>query len=232
MNVYPHQIRLRGPWECEAAGQPARHVTMPARWGAGELADLHGRLRFRRRFGYPGRIDAEERVWLTCADIAGMGVIWLNGQSLRPHEKDFEHDVTTLLKSRNELVIEVGTPDAVSGWWGEVALEIRRTAFLRGLKGWLKGEEGGTRLYVTGEVVGTSDRPLELYALLGQRTVLYAKVDAAPEGRPFHLISDALGPCSSDADGSRAGSLPRHIRIDLIDGGVIWYATEIRLMPL
>src|SRR5438128_996759 len=80
--MYPHHIRLRGPWECEpliravrrpdGAVQtlsgpvpPARRVRMPCHWLTGDLADFTGRVRFRRRFGYPGQIDAHARVWPT-----------------------------------------------------------------------------------------------------------------------------------------------------------------------
>jgi hypothetical protein len=219
MSVYPHCIRLRGPWECEAAGQPARRVTMPCRWGEGALAELRGRVRFRRRFGYPGRIDSEERVWLTYTAIVGMREVWLNEYALGRHAETFEHDATALLRPRNELVIEVEPPIEPGSLWGEVALEVRRTAFLRGLKGCLKNEDGGTRLHVAGEVVGTSERPLELYVLLGGRTVIYSTVTAAPEGHAFAMVSDAI---ASQASSSA-------LRVDLIDGGVIWYAAAVAL---
>src|SRR5262245_97069 len=66
--MYPHRIRLRGPWECQPLapdGPPPRRVTLPCRWADGGLGDFRGPVRFRRRFGYPGRLDAHERVWLT-----------------------------------------------------------------------------------------------------------------------------------------------------------------------
>src|SRR5579885_2874724 len=49
--MYPHRIRLRGPWECEPPGGPPVVVTMPCHWAAAGLADLGGRFRCRRRFG-------------------------------------------------------------------------------------------------------------------------------------------------------------------------------------
>ena len=64
MTRYPHRIRLRGPWECEPLERqplgdlPApRRMTLPCRWADGGLPDFTGRVRFRRRFGYPGQID-------------------------------------------------------------------------------------------------------------------------------------------------------------------------------
>ncbi len=143
--MYPHRIRLRGPWECEplvrfttsSEGQveirtdnlpPPRRMTMPCRWNEGGLIDFAGRVRFRRRFGYPGRIDSDERVWLTLAGADAIAEVSLNGRFLGRHEgaeEPFEFDVTILLQDRNELTVEVESPTAQGGLWGEVALEIR-----------------------------------------------------------------------------------------------------------
>jgi hypothetical protein len=228
MNVYPHRIRLRGPWACEplrglapgAPVPPPRHVTMPCRLAEAGLEGFAGRVRFRRRFGYPGRIDPWERVWLTFAGVGGPAEVWLDGQRLGREEGAFEHEVTALLRPRNELVVEVEAADDRGGLWGEVALEMRRAAFLRNLRAWLAGEEAGLRLHIEGEVAGTSERPLELYALLDGRTVLYTTVEAAPEGRPFHVASHTLEP--------GPGQAPL-IRVDLVDGAVIWYGVEVQL---
>src|SRR6516162_1600298 len=90
--MYPHRIRLRGPWECEPLRQqggnaeqalpPPFRMTMPCRWSEGGLPDFSGRVRFRRSFGYPGRIDTHERVWLTFAGIGGEAEIRLNDHLL------------------------------------------------------------------------------------------------------------------------------------------------------
>jgi hypothetical protein len=231
MTVYPHRIRLRGPWECEpiaaATGDtplpPALRMTVPCRLAEGGLAGFAGRVRFRRRFGYPGRIDSYERVWLTFGGVGAAAEVWLNGERLGRHEEaegPFEHEVTPLLRPRNELVVEVEAPDDRGGLWGEVALEVRRTAFLRKLRAWLTAAAEGQRLQVAGEVVGTSERPLELYALLGGRTVLYASVSAAPQGKPFYQASGPLG---------LSGTVRDPIRVDLVDGPVIWYAAAVPL---
>ncbi len=143
--MYPHRIRLRGPWECEplarfvigADGQketmttnlpaPCR-MTMPGRWSERGLKDFSGRVRFRRHFGYPGRIDENERIWLTFAGIEGTTEVWLNGQFLGRHEQTmqpFESEVTELLDDRNELRVEVEGEATSGGLYGEVAMEIR-----------------------------------------------------------------------------------------------------------
>jgi hypothetical protein len=232
--MYPHRIRLRGPWEYEplarrgsSAGAPlppAGRMTMPARWGAAGLPDFAGRVRFRRRFGYPGRLDEFERVWLTFAGIEGTAEVWLNAQHLGRHEGPgpFESPVTPLLRPRNELVVEVEAPADDGGLWGEVALEVRRTAFLRPGRVWATRSGEAAGLHVTGEVVGTSERPLDLYVLLDNATVFYTTVEADPAGRRFHAVAEGL-----TAERWRAGGGHGHeVRIELIDGATVWYRVE------
>ncbi|HEV3255599.1 MAG TPA: hypothetical protein VG013_01840 [Gemmataceae bacterium] len=136
--MYPHRIRLRGPWDYEPLARTVTsdeplplkgRVTMPAREDEGGLANFAGRVRFRRRFGWPARIDVHERVWLTFAGVEAVADVWLNGQSLGRHEGSgpCEFDVTALLQIRNELTVEVEAASG-SGLSGEVALEVRDTA--------------------------------------------------------------------------------------------------------
>jgi hypothetical protein len=190
-------------------------MTMPCRWADGGLPDFAGWVRFRRRFGYPGRIDSYERVWLTFAGVGGAAEVRLNGQLLGRHDGPwpFELEVTPLLQARNELTVEVDALAGDGGLWGEVALEVRCTAFLRGVRVWLT-EEGRPDLHAVGEVVGTAERPLDLYVIRGRSTVAYTTVEAAPEGRPFHLVAEGV----SDA---AAG-----VRVELVNGATVWYAWE------
>src|SRR5262245_22574758 len=156
--MYPHRIRLRGPWQCEplarAADQadlplpPPCRMTLPCRWSEGGLGDFAGRVRFRRRFGYPGQIDSSERVWLTFAGAEAVADVWLNGHFLGRNtgpEKPFELEVTRLLQRRNELTVDVEGPVG-GGLWGEVAMEIRCTAFLRAVRAWLEMAGGKVSL--------------------------------------------------------------------------------------
>jgi len=209
--VYPHRIRLRGPWQCEPLGGPApRTMTLPCRWAEGGLEGFAGTVRFVRRFGYPGRIDDFEHVWLTCAGITGRASVSLNGQLLgRPDDPSsgFEYEITPQLRERNELSIEVEA-GADGGVWGEVALEVRRTAFLRDVE--MKWQGG--RLHVSGEVAGTAERPLELYVVVDRSTAAYGKAKA---GERFTLVSEPLALAS------------RHsIRVDLVDGATVWYTLD------
>lgn len=134
---YPHRIRLRGPWHCEPLARsnstdplpaPCR-MNLPCRWGDGNLGNFAGRIRFRRHFGLPTRLEPQEHVWLTFAGMEGEAEIWLNSQPLVSKSKTgepFEFEVTGLLQIRNELRMEVTAPDGEGGPWGDVALEIRR----------------------------------------------------------------------------------------------------------
>jgi hypothetical protein len=222
--VYPYRIRLAGPWEyqlLERAGggelPPPGRMTMPCHWQDGGLDDFAGRVRFVRRFGRPRRLDPHERVWLTFAGIGGSAAVDLNGTPLggRDRPGPFEFDVTALLRERNELRVDVESSGPDAGLWGLVALEVRGPAFLRGVE--VRPAEDGTgRLRVKGEVVGDAGRPLELYVLADGATALYTNVEAGPEGRPFDVVTE---------ERPGAGG-PVRVRVDLVEGGVTWYAVE------
>jgi hypothetical protein len=183
---------------------------MPCRWSEGGLSGFAGRVRFRRRFGYPGRIDDAERVWMTFAGVTGHAGIHLNGRLLGSPDdpaQGFEYEVTPLLQARNELIVEIeaGTD---GGLWGEVALEIRRTAYLRQVRIQVKEH----RLQVEGEIVGSAERPLDLYVILDRSTVASTVADA---GRSFSLVSEPIS-----VQGSHT------VRVELVDGATVWYTLE------
>jgi hypothetical protein len=225
--MYPHRIRLRGPWVCQplphAPGGPAPppfRVTMPCRWADAGQADVAGRVRCRRRFGYPGRLKAHERVWLTFAGVADRACVTLNDTPLGQVEGDTpaEFEVTALLGPRNELVVDVEGPGGQGGLWGEVALEVRCTAFLRGVRAEAVGDGGVFALHVAGEVVGVADGPLDLYVILGRSPLSEARVTARAEGTPFHLAVGGL-------DRQRlAGETA--VQVDLVNGATVWYTAR------
>jgi hypothetical protein len=208
--VYPHCIRLRGPWECESpAGGPPRRVTLP---GPGAT----GPVRLRRRFGYPGRIDASERVWITFVGFDGEAAVVLNGTPLGGFRAAGEFEATTLLRSRNELLIDTG-----AATWGEVALEVRAPAFLRGVRVEAAERGGAVALHAQGEIIGTSDGPLELYVVLDRSSVAYAVAGPGP----FHLTAEGLDRRPWDERPEGLG--PRPVaRVDLVRGATVWYRVE------
>ena len=230
--MYPHRIRLRGPWTCEpqfrwdeSVGRstldlprPFR-MTMPGRWQDGGLDDFRGGVRFTRPFGYPGRIDDYERVWLTFAGVEGQARATLNGELLGAWAGDagsVEFDVTRRLGPRNTLIVDVESPSPTGGLWGEVALEVRATAYLRDVQFRVAGE-ALPQVCASGLVVGSAARPLELYLFAANRFLTYDTIEPSSGGRRFELV----------------GTLPTTpanptipVRIELVDAATIWYVVE------
>jgi hypothetical protein len=200
--MYPHRIRLRNPWRCEPSS-------------------FTGRVRFCRSFGYPGRIDAHERVWLTFAGIGGAAEAHLNNHPLGHIATASELEVTPLLRPRNELVLEVEGTAEQGGLQGEVALEVRCTAFLRDLRpsAILTGDR--VELRISGLVVGMAERPLEVYVLLDRSVVGYQVLTAAAEGQPFAIIVSDVPLEKWESSEGRFSALP--VQVDLVNGAVVWY---------
>lgn len=125
---YPHRIRLRGPWDCQAAAGTWR-VVMPCVWRDTPLAGASGRVIGSRTFGWPSRLADDERVWLTFQDVRGSFTVFLNHDFVcrrtEPRAGSFATEITPFLMARNTLVVQfesVGEDDTL----GEVALEVRR----------------------------------------------------------------------------------------------------------
>jgi hypothetical protein len=183
---------------------------MPCRWRDCGLGDFTGTVRFTRRFGYPGRIDDYERVWLTFAGVAGSAFVCLNSTTWGPCASPCEFEVTRLLGERNLLKVDVEGSGGDAGLWGEVALEVRRTAYVRNLN-----FAAAEVLHVSGEVAGTAEGTLELYVLLDNRTVAYAAVQA---GRAFEIASKPI-----EWHGAHV------VRVDLVQGASIWWTEDRRI---
>lgn len=224
--MYPHRIRLRGPWECELADSAGGRasakfsVTFPARLSDEKVGAGPGRLRLRRRFGWLAPLGEHERVWLTFAGLDGHSEVMLNDTLLGEHEgpEPFEFEVSRLLRHRNELVVEVKTLPAGARRRTEVSLEVRCTAFLRQVEAQIAERESGPRLRVVGEIVGTSDRPLELYVLWAGSTISYTTIEPAPAGKPFEVVVDGF------PTGYLSGSSElNQLRVELINGASVWY---------
>jgi hypothetical protein len=217
--MYPHRIRLRGPWEYEAHDVPvgeessAGRVIMPCDCWDGPA----GRVTFRRRFGYPGRIDSHERVWLVFDAVPTAMRVTVNGTDLGTHGGTLEVDVTHLLGGRNELVADVPELAPGSRLWDEAALEVRCTAYLRNVKVTRSG--GG--IHATGEVVGTAEGPLELYLVADRSPAGYARVDPAGGVQAFTLRAEGR---------NREGEPISQVTIELVQGAVVWYTVQ-RAVP-
>jgi hypothetical protein len=207
---YPHRIRLRGPWQCSREGDESGswRVTMPCRFKDAGLSGFRGTARFLRKFGYPGRIDTFEHVWLIFEGCIGCVEVHLNGQKLG---QIGSYDVTSLLTERNHLEVWIQGDSDEAGLWGEVALEIRRDAWLTDLQ----TARTETSLFVTGKVTGLSTQPLELYTLVGGRHADYRTIQPCPEGQPFRIqLLDVVA----------AGQT---VRVELVHISSIWYVAEV-----
>jgi hypothetical protein len=191
----------------------ARRVTMPGRWTDFGLAGFRGAARFVRKFGYPGRADpANEHIWLTLADCIGCQEVRLNGQLLSPSSGAYlAFDVTQIMSERNqvEVLIQGDTDDA--GLWGEVAMEIRRHAYLVDVR----VERSGSTLVVTGTAVGTSPQPLDLYVLVDNRHADYRTIAPNPAGEPFRI------------ELTEVESSHQLVRVEMIHISAIWYGVEL-----
>jgi hypothetical protein len=212
--MYPHRIRLRGPWELHRQGEVDR-VNMPARWIDLGWIDGPWNAKLTRRFGLPKTLDDYERVWITCSGFSD-SVQWsLNGKSIGEFSEKssyVEMEVTGQLFQRNELAVLIQSESADGGLYGEVALEIRGSYFLRDIQ--------ITKETLTGFVVGEPKAPLELYVLRSGRTVRYEHVSAAPDGQPFSFEVANLE--SEPA----IGDFPLW-RIELVEGANRWFTMDL-----
>lgn len=217
--MYPHRIRLRGPWEYrgEESASP-RRITMPCRWRDLGVEASTVRVQCQRRFGLPRQLDPYERVWLVFETATAIQSVDLNAHLLaRGTATSCEFDVTEFLRDRNLLTLEVSNPGEDAPLWEEVALEIRCQAFLRGLRIVVMPGAEQAILSVRGEVVGEAPPPLDLYVLHENRTILYALVAA---GQSFAVESEPLPRDQIKRDAV--------LRVDLVCGAVIWHTLEVQ----
>jgi hypothetical protein len=183
-------------------------MTMPCRWREGGLGDFAGKVQLVRRFGIPRRLDPHERVWLTFAGVAEVAEVSLNSQFLGRREGSagpIEFEVTALLSQRNTLTVLLEAASGDGGLWGEVALEIRATAFLRGCR-----LNIGPPSTVTGQAVGTAERALDLYLLIDGATKGYATVEPLAAGQEFQVTCEQAPQQGSE------------LSLELVNGGVVW----------
>jgi hypothetical protein len=169
-----------------------------------------GEVQLRRRFGYPGQIDPDERVWLVVERPARPLAVSLNGERLGECADTTQWDVTARLAARNELLVV--TEASAGEPWAEVEMEVRRTAYLRELCVWAEGQ----RVFASGEVVGHADGLLDLYVVADRRTAAYLTVSASENGTRF----ETSGECDS---------APQFVKVELVQGSVAWYTAEIDL---
>ncbi len=187
--MYPHRIRLRGPWNADG-----KKVQMPGPWPD------PGPVRIARAFGYPGRIDDFERVWLVAENLHRPASVVLNGNILGDAD---EWNVTSLLRPRNLLEIEMPTAPTAGPLWEEVVLEVRCSAYLKNVR------VMGTQLL--GEILGECSGPLEVYAMIDGRHAGYQMFPGVDGVQAFAVELAETG---------------RSLRVDLVNISSVWFRVE------
>lgn len=209
--MYPHRIRLRGPWEA-TVGERATQLHLPRDWNEFVSVAAAEVVRLRRHFGAP-RLDADERAWI---DIwhARPKHIAFNKRTIEIADRPFE--ITSDLLERNEL--ELGLIATPGSECPEIALEIRGRAYLESLR---VGALNPLCYMVYGKVVDlAASARLELHVLADGRPVVYRELRGSPEGTDFEveIVKDP------DAAPPRRGS-PTW-RVELIEGPQIWHRAD------
>jgi hypothetical protein len=127
-----HRIRLRGPWQLQAAAPGSavsRSIPLPARIGAFSEAGARS-VRLSRRFNRPTNLASTDRISLVIDRLPEGAQVTLNGTRLeRESRAAGEPSVfpTSRLQLHNLLTIEfevASIPAAGDEVWGDVALAI------------------------------------------------------------------------------------------------------------
>jgi hypothetical protein len=116
---------------------PGGKTPMPADWGALLGADFRGRVRYLRRFHAPTNLDVRDSVFLTFDGVDLRGEVTLNRAALGAIDGPLaaaRFDITSLLKLRNQLIVEVELPPL------DVAREQELRAGRAGSPGGIVGE--------------------------------------------------------------------------------------------
>jgi|GEM_PF-415199 len=242
--MYPHRIQLKGPWDFQlgnAWSADTRHeprsqtIRLPCRFADVGLTGINDPVSLVRRFGRPREVSDYERLWITCAGADYLSHWYLNGDLLGSHIgafDPFEFEVTSSLRSRNELRVLVECPDGTvlpsgepvwrgalppgGGLWGTVALEIRRESCLRDLCVWPWHGDSGIELRIGGMIHSEHPGPVELYVLLDGAPLSHQVI----ERRSGEVAFDVSCSTPSRAEPSSEHIL-REVKVELIQGAAL-----------
>lgn len=131
--MYPHAIRLRGPWQVEPLdGTPTfsidgrrSQMTVPGFWRDFGLPDYWGRALLRRGFHWTAKLEPDEVVWLNIDQCVGRGAVRLNGVEIGRIDSpwvEYRVDTTPHLQKSNLLEIELDATDPQSSRWGTLGM--------------------------------------------------------------------------------------------------------------
>ncbi len=220
--TYPHRIRLRGPWDfvtlpadpASVAQAKQGRASLPCTLSEAGLAGYSGPVRFTRRFGSPRTLDHLEHVWLVFHARAISTQIKLNDIKLAEFQGagEFAVEATGLLGERNLLEVSLHAADDRDGLTGETWLEIRRAAYLRGAT---VKRLADSRIQAAFELAGKVEAGLELYLLASGRTLVYWRATEAVEQAVSLISEETVAAEIAEA------------RLELVQGGVVWYGLDI-----
>ena len=113
--MYPHVIRLRGPWEYRTldGASLTGAFTPPGFWRDAGLPDYWGAVNLRRGFNWVAKPTDDEVVWLCLDRCVGATTVRLNGVELGSHDFTWgavRYSVNSLLRDRNQLEVDVDAP--------------------------------------------------------------------------------------------------------------------------
>jgi beta-mannosidase len=154
--MYPHRIRLHGPWDFEPLTRTGVHadgtidalpgpipatgrMKIPAVWLGTPLAGFRGKVRWRRRFHAPRTLESHEQLWIVFDGVDYFANVSLNGTPLGTHQGYFDpfaFHLESLVRPNNELIVQVDCPaelDPASPWMMRGALQARAPDFVAGL---------------------------------------------------------------------------------------------------
>ncbi len=196
--MYPHRIRLRGPWQCVSDGKVPFRTTVPCDLTVAGSANLPVLLT--RKFGYPGKPDPHECIWLTLSTLEGSARLRLNGALLgETHNEPFEANVTASSPAQC-----AGNPGASGSGWGSRTGDPRRRIPSKRESRSLSRQAVGYRDR-GGRLGGT----LELYILVDRKHAFYQTVRAG-ETFAAHLEEDG-----------------KAIKVELVNVSTVWYVVEL-----
>lgn len=227
--MYPHRIRLRGPWQIEPHAEsgnavPPFTVSMPCTWSEMGLGSFRGMVRLRRSFGMPRRLDSWERIWLTGADVHWQTDVFLNDEQLGTIVacgQPISLEITGKLRERNEvcLVTQLDVPGATVGH--DLALEIRAAAWLDQVHSQLTLADAQSELTIRGRAYGASPTPVDAFVIVGRHVAHQTRVEPTESGRHFEWKFTLT---ASDTVHAEHGL----ISVELVQGSAIWYRIEQR----
>lgn len=216
--MYPHRIRLRGPWEAKFASSDGqseeKRLNFPSTWAA-LPQDLNGPVRLVRNFGRPRELDENEHVWLTWSGVTATASLQFNSDLLGnaiSHSGSVE--VTSHIRERNELIVEFGSPGSPGAGFGDFALEVRGPVYIEGARFVPEGSS------VEGAVRGELVKNLELYLLMFGLTVHRQLIELLPSGMAFSI------PCPRPTAVPKTREFPP-IRLELIEGSNLWWRVDL-----